>query len=230
MGGRFCIWTEGAMRKLDELFVTWNKSSTMISNFNLPSPLMANSDLTKLLSSQEIQGALRPKKLGCAHVTVKRNPLKNASEMAKLNPFAIAQKRAMLLKEQKNVEAKSSKISIVDGSKSMKRARNHASREAEAKQIKTKETQRKLKEALKVKDLNLKKRKEEAVAKAAKDSEVQPLKSAADAAKVVDFKRKEEEAVVVAEQKRKEEEAVRPAELKRKEEEAARLAELKHKE
>ena len=31
--GRFCIWTESAFRKLDELYGTWRKAATLKSNY-----------------------------------------------------------------------------------------------------------------------------------------------------------------------------------------------------
>jgi len=104
--GRFCIWTEGALSKLDALYGTWATPSTLKTNYNLPQPVLTNSDLTKMLQSSEIQAALRPKKAGCRRATFKRNPLKNANEMAKLNPFAIAAKRAAMATEAKNKAAK----------------------------------------------------------------------------------------------------------------------------
>ena len=53
--GRFCIWTESALGKLDALYGTWTAPSTMKSNYNLPQPVLNNADLTKLLHSQEVQ-------------------------------------------------------------------------------------------------------------------------------------------------------------------------------
>ena len=52
-------------------------------------PKMANSDLGRLLKSDEIQRVLRaPKRQGGRRV-LKRNPLKSLRTMAKLNPYAI---------------------------------------------------------------------------------------------------------------------------------------------
>jgi len=104
--GRFCIWTSGALSMLDALYGTWTKPSEMKTNYNLPQPTMTNSDLTKLLHSEEIQKSLRAKKPGSLRTGFKRNPLRNAGEMAKLNPFAIAAKRAALSLEEKNRKAK----------------------------------------------------------------------------------------------------------------------------
>jgi len=104
--GRFCIWTAGALSKLDALYGTWAKPSEMKTNYNLPQPTVTNSDLTKLMHCEEIQNALRAKKLGSVRTGFKRNPLRNANEMAKLNPFAIASKRAAMAVEVKNKIAK----------------------------------------------------------------------------------------------------------------------------
>jgi len=104
--GRFCIWTSGALSKLDALYGTWAKPSELKTNYNLPQPTMSNSDLSKLMLSEEIQKSLRTKKVGSVRTGFKRNPLKNAREMAKLNPFAIASKRAALALEDKNKKAK----------------------------------------------------------------------------------------------------------------------------
>ncbi|KAI0221472.1 60S ribosomal protein L4 [Lamellibrachia satsuma] len=58
--GRFCIWTESAFKKLDALYGTWRKPSSEKNGFNLPMPKMTNTDLSRLLKSDEIQKAIRP--------------------------------------------------------------------------------------------------------------------------------------------------------------------------
>ena len=57
--GRFCIWTESAIQKLNDLYGTWREKSKLKSNFNLPQPIMAGTDLSKLLKSEEIQKVIR---------------------------------------------------------------------------------------------------------------------------------------------------------------------------
>jgi len=104
--GRFCIWTAGALGALDSLYGTWSKPSEMKTNYNLPQPTISNSDLTKLMHSDEIQQSLRAKKAGSQRTGFKRNPLKNAGEMARLNPFAIAGKRASMAQDAKNKAVK----------------------------------------------------------------------------------------------------------------------------
>merc|ERR1712061_606538 len=86
--GRFCIWTEGAFKKLDALYGTWRKASTSKASWNLPQPKMANTDLSAL---------------------VKTNPLKNIRTMLQLNPYAAVQKKNAELTVAKNVRAKAAK-------------------------------------------------------------------------------------------------------------------------
>jgi len=57
--GRFCIWTEDAFRELDKLYGTWKTKSVRKTDYNLPMPLMTNSDLGRLLKAFEIQNVLR---------------------------------------------------------------------------------------------------------------------------------------------------------------------------
>jgi len=138
--GRFCIWSESAISKLDALYGTWANPSTVKTNYNLPQPLMNNSDLTKLLSSQEIQSALRAKKSGSLRTGFKKNPLKSADEMAKLNPFSVAQKRAALMEEKKNIVLKEKRPAEegAESKKSGKRARMAALKEADQKRASAK--------------------------------------------------------------------------------------------
>lgn len=58
--GRFVIWTESAFKKLDDLYGTWKKQSTLKKGYNLPQPKMSNTDLSRLLKADEIRKVLRP--------------------------------------------------------------------------------------------------------------------------------------------------------------------------
>lgn len=60
--GRFVIWTESAFKKLDALYGTWKKKSTLKSGYNLPMPKMANTDLSQLFKAPEIKAVLRAPK------------------------------------------------------------------------------------------------------------------------------------------------------------------------
>merc|ERR1739838_541950 len=86
------------------------------------------------------QGALREKKTGSVHSAPKKNPLKNINEMAKLNPFAIAEKRASLQEEEKNRKLKDNKRPVEEcRGKNAKKARIAALKEAEDKRALAKE-------------------------------------------------------------------------------------------
>lgn len=57
--GRFIIWTKSAYEKLDALYGTWRKEAQLKKGYNLPMPKMANTDLARLLKSDEIRKVLR---------------------------------------------------------------------------------------------------------------------------------------------------------------------------
>lgn len=64
--GRFVIWTESAFRRLDQLYGTWKAESVAKKSssgaYNLPQPKMVNSDLSRILKSDEVQRVLRPRR------------------------------------------------------------------------------------------------------------------------------------------------------------------------
>lgn len=107
--GRFVIWTESAFSRLNELFGTWENGSTLKKGYNLPQPKMANTDLSRLLKSEEIRSVLRaPKKTQFRSVR-RLNPLVNKRALVKLNPYAAVVKRRAILsaearKHASNVE------------------------------------------------------------------------------------------------------------------------------
>jgi len=88
--GRFCIWTESAFEQLDAIFGTLDTpSSTKVHNgqpYRLPRPQLTNSDLSRLINSDEVQSQVNAPKTGTAPAVPKANPLKSATAMAKLNP------------------------------------------------------------------------------------------------------------------------------------------------
>lgn len=59
--GRFVIWTESAFRKLDDIYGTWKAESKFKRGYTLPQPKIANTDLSRLLKSDEIKSVLRPR-------------------------------------------------------------------------------------------------------------------------------------------------------------------------
>lgn len=53
--GRFIVWTQSAFDKLDSIYGTHDKPSTAKKGYKLPRSIMANSDLTRIINSDEIQ-------------------------------------------------------------------------------------------------------------------------------------------------------------------------------
>jgi len=92
--GRFCIWTESAFRRLDNLYGTWRKESSEKIDYNLPMHKMTSFDLARLLKSDEVQSAIRAPKKEIRRRVLKKNPLKNYRVMVRLNPHAKAAKKA----------------------------------------------------------------------------------------------------------------------------------------
>merc|ERR1712024_25573 len=107
--GRFCIWTEGAFKKLDGLYGTWRKPSSVKNSWNLPQPKMANTDLSALLKSEAIRKVLRAPNRKVKRAVVKTNPLKNIRTMLQLNPYAAVSKKNAVLTAAKNLRAKAVK-------------------------------------------------------------------------------------------------------------------------
>lgn len=104
--GRFCIWTQSAFKKLDSIYGTWTAPSKVKNNYTLPMPKMTNTDLSRLLRSQEILGALRAPIKRNNRKVQKKNPLTNIRIMQRLNPYAAVQKRAAIRTEMENKAAK----------------------------------------------------------------------------------------------------------------------------
>jgi len=113
--GRFCIWTQSAMKKLDNIYGTWRKASESKKDWNLPMPKMANTDLSKLLKSEEIRKVLRAPNRKVEKSQHKKNPLKNIRAMLKLNPYAAVLKKNAQLVADKNLRAKATVIAKKSG-------------------------------------------------------------------------------------------------------------------
>nr|XP_018671225.1 60S ribosomal protein L4 [Ciona intestinalis] len=104
--GRFLIWTQSALKRLDGIYGTWRKPAVEKSAYNLPMPKMTCTDLSKILQSTEVKSALRAPKKGIARRSQKKNPLKNIRAMLKLNPAAASAKRSAILLQERRVREK----------------------------------------------------------------------------------------------------------------------------
>lgn len=97
--GRFVIWTSSAFKALDQVYGTTTTPSALKRDYLLPSNLVANADLTRLINSSEIQSVLRAPKgeARTKRVNVqKKNPLRNKQVMLRLNPYAAAYSKQKL--------------------------------------------------------------------------------------------------------------------------------------
>lgn len=82
--GRFIVWTSAAIKQLDAVYDSKK-------GFPLPSNIVSQADLTRLINSSEIQSVLRAPK-GEARTkrsaVQKKNPLRNKQVQLRLNPYA----------------------------------------------------------------------------------------------------------------------------------------------
>merc|ERR1712216_426845 len=92
--GRFVVFSEGAFAKLDAVYGGKNgKLSEEKKGYRVPRATMTNSDLPRIINSDEVQARVVPAKAQQKFRRIKKNPLKNLGTMVKLNPYAIVQKR-----------------------------------------------------------------------------------------------------------------------------------------
>jgi len=91
--GRFVVWTRGAFEQLNEI---WGSNSRLSNKkgYKLPRPSMTNSDLTRLVNSDEIQSKVRPARTEIVRKRLKKNPLKNVGVQVRLNPYAATLRKA----------------------------------------------------------------------------------------------------------------------------------------
>lgn len=89
--GRFVVWTSSAFQALDKIYGSTTEPSALKRDFLLPSAVVKQADITKIINSSEVQTVLRPVK-GSAitkrTVVQKKNPLVNKQVLLRLNPYA----------------------------------------------------------------------------------------------------------------------------------------------
>merc|ERR1711939_1021117 len=89
--GRFIIWTSSAFGALDTIYGPTTEASALKKDFLLPSNLVSNADITRLINSSEVRSVLKEPK---GYATTKRssvqkkNPLRNRQVLLRLNPYA----------------------------------------------------------------------------------------------------------------------------------------------
>lgn len=91
--GRFIIWTSSAFAALDKIYGSTTTPSALKKDFLLPSNLVSNADIGRLINSSEVQAVVRPAKGGAKTKRAgvqKKNPLHNRQVLLRLNPYAKA--------------------------------------------------------------------------------------------------------------------------------------------
>ena len=97
--GRFIVWTSSAFAALDKVYGSTTTPSELKKDFKIPSGLVHNADISRLINSSEVQAVVRPAK-GEAKTkrlaVQKKNPLRNRQVLLRLNPYAKAFKENKL--------------------------------------------------------------------------------------------------------------------------------------
>lgn len=92
--GRFVIWTKSAFSAL-------NQWAAKKKGYELPRSIITNSDISRIINSDEVQSKVRPAIKVVKRYRQKKNPLKNLGVRVRLNPFTLAHRRAELLAQEK---------------------------------------------------------------------------------------------------------------------------------
>jgi large subunit ribosomal protein L4e len=101
--GRFVIWTKAAFAQLDKIFGTFTQASEVKKGFFLPISPVTNTDITRIINSEEVRRAMKPKQLTPkkpSRYTTPSNGMKNRRLRKRLNPFEV--KRSVAAKDMRN--------------------------------------------------------------------------------------------------------------------------------
>jgi len=104
--GRFIIWTQGAFTRLNDIWGSQDRKSTVKKDYKLPRPVISNSDVTRLINSDEVQTRVRAPIKTLKRRVQHKNPLKNFGARVKLNPYALTLRRSELLATQRRANKK----------------------------------------------------------------------------------------------------------------------------
>ena len=102
--GRFCIYTKSAFQELANQFGSFNGASVAKKGYRLKREVISNPDIAAIINSDEVQRILKDKKAPRPlHPRQKKNPLKNKTLMAKLNPFDAKRREEVAKKQGKRI-------------------------------------------------------------------------------------------------------------------------------
>merc|ERR1719310_1778901 len=122
--GRFVIYTQDAFKALNSVFGTYRERGIEKSGYHLNRNCMSVCDLARVINSDQVQSKLRDiRKSKDARKTTKKNPLKNKTAMARLNPYAA---------KQKELEAQAEADRAVARAKALKAKRSKSGRKEKA--------------------------------------------------------------------------------------------------
>jgi large subunit ribosomal protein L4e len=115
--GRFIVWTKPAFEQLNSIWGSVTRESTQKTGYTLPRSVMANSDVTRLINSDEIQSIVNPQKKGQRRKTLKKNPLKNLGVKVRLNPYALTLRRSELLAQERRAAGREARLKATRASR-----------------------------------------------------------------------------------------------------------------
>jgi len=108
--GRFIVWTQSAFEALNGIYGSVTRESTQKTGYTLPQNVMMNSDITRLINSDEVQSKVKPAINTIVRKRLKKNPLKNLGVKVRLNPYAMSLRRSELLAQERRVASKAAKV------------------------------------------------------------------------------------------------------------------------
>lgn len=108
--GRFVIWTKAAFEKLNANWGSVARQSTQKKGYTLPRNVMFNSDVARLINSDEVQSKVRPAIKAVVRAPLKKNPLTNLGARVKLNPYTLALRRSEIIGQQRREKARAAAV------------------------------------------------------------------------------------------------------------------------
>lgn len=104
--GRFVIWSKAAFAKLNANWGSVSRVSTQKKGYTLPRNIMFNSDVSRLINSDEVQSKVRVGVKTVFRAPLKKNPLTNLGARVKLNPYAMALRRSEILNAERREKSR----------------------------------------------------------------------------------------------------------------------------
>jgi len=111
--GRFVVWTEGAIKRLKGLFGNYKSGSQEKKGYTLPRSTMTNTDIARIINSNEVQSALMPAKETVEVTRQRKNALKNRNVLGRLCPAALKLKKSRKAEHTKGTKEEKAKTKKV---------------------------------------------------------------------------------------------------------------------